>query len=286
MDWRTIVPYATAGAVAGATVALILQQKSKRLDSVALTRARVSEVVRLYGEAWVAQDSDRILKIFTHDAEYCERVMDNDGTFTGHAAIKEYWERQICGKQKDIQFKQVDEEMVLDSERQTAVVKWIATFQNFSRDGIYNKVTFVQVAVLTFKGGFIQRLEEYWHSPTKGRRDRRVHKRQTEGRGNRHAQRQNKKTGTKQGDEDAKGKAGEGEAGEGKAGEESDQRPADSILQWTQLDPVNCTVLLVVVPTGLVSAHMTALLTCYLRYKPEPAAHRTTFLNAGIHCHR
>ena len=132
-----------------------------------LTRQRVVDLVREYGEAWVSQDSKRIASIFTADAEYCERIYDDDGTYRGHAAISAYWKRQVCRKQREIKFEHVVDELVFDGERQAAVVKWKASFENLRQDGSYSVVDFVQVAVLRFRDRLIQRLEEYWHSPTK-----------------------------------------------------------------------------------------------------------------------
>ena len=99
---------------------------------------------------------------------YVERCFDPNGTFRGRDAIRAYWETQICGKQSNIQFRHVEEvclfvqgwfrvravdgpnsspldapnptidqpgtspeEVILDAEKRTAVVQWLACFDNF-----------------------------------------------------------------------------------------------------------------------------------------------------------
>ena len=58
---------------------------------------------------------------------FCERVR-----CFGHCveAIREYWDNQIAGKQSNIGFRHVVGDMVLDSEKRKAVVKWLAEFDN------------------------------------------------------------------------------------------------------------------------------------------------------------
>ena len=132
-----------------------------------LTRDLVSRAVDEYGAAWVTQDPDRIAELFTTDAIYVERAFDASATMRGREAIREYWQRQICGKQSNIKFRHVRGEMVLDTERRVAVVMWLAEFDNFRHkredDSAQKKVRFVQVAKLHFSDDALQisYLEEY-----------------------------------------------------------------------------------------------------------------------------
>jgi nuclear transport factor 2 (NTF2) superfamily protein len=117
-----------------------------------LTRADVLSVVREYGLAWTTQDPDRIGRLFTDDAVYVERPFHRSGTFRGRAAIRAYWAAQICGKQRNITFRHVAAELVLDAEARVAVVKWLAEFDNLrhlapgdARDA-HKRVRFCQLA--------------------------------------------------------------------------------------------------------------------------------------------
>jgi len=135
-------------------------------DVAPLTRAMVSAAVDEYGLAWVNQDPSRIACLFTQDAVYVERCFDPNGTFRGRDAIRAYWETQIVGKQSNIQFRHVEEELVLDTEKRCAVVKWLAVFDNFrEKRGSKGEKTvrFCQVAKLVFSadGRSITYLEEY-----------------------------------------------------------------------------------------------------------------------------
>ena len=112
-----------------------------------LAQGTVINAVSEYGAAWTTQDADRIAALFTEDAVYVERAFDRNGTFVGREQIREYWLRQICGKQTSIRFRHVERDLVIDSTRPVAVVKWLAEFDNFrekradkaARDGLYHR---------------------------------------------------------------------------------------------------------------------------------------------------
>ena len=132
-----------------------------------LARTTVIRAVSEYGKAWTTQDADRIAALFTEDAVYVERAFDRNGTFVGREQIREYWLRQICGKQTSIRFRHVERDLVIDSTRPVAVVKWLAEFDNFREkraDKAEKLVRFCQVARLEFRGDQICYLEEYGQS--------------------------------------------------------------------------------------------------------------------------
>lgn len=142
-----------------------------------LDRSFVESVVDEYGEAWMAQDEERITLIFSEDALYVEHPYDPKRTYEGRSGIRDYWIRQIQTKQRKIKFTHRRETLLVDKERRTALAKWEASFMNVQRDGItFLPVEFVQVAMLTFnESGLITRLEEYWTSKgkyEKGRQDK------------------------------------------------------------------------------------------------------------------
>ena len=132
-----------------------------------LARTTVIHAVNEYGKAWTTQDADRIAALFTEDAVYVERAFDRNGTFVGREQIREYWLRQICGKQTSIRFRHVERDLVIDATRPVAVVKWLAEFDNFREkraDKAEKLVRFCQVARLEFRGEQICYLEEYGQS--------------------------------------------------------------------------------------------------------------------------
>jgi len=88
---------------------------------VPLTRDHVKHAVSEYGFAWTEQDPDRIARLFSEDAIYVERVFDKNGTMRGRDSIREYWEKQICGKQSSIKFRHVDSEMVTNSTQKIQI---------------------------------------------------------------------------------------------------------------------------------------------------------------------
>jgi len=47
------------------------------------------KILKTYGEAWVEQDPDKILTIFTKNAVYHERVLRKP--IIGHKQIRKYW---------------------------------------------------------------------------------------------------------------------------------------------------------------------------------------------------
>ena len=138
-----------------------------------LTRTLVAKAVDAYGVAWTTQDPDKIANLFTASAIYVERPFDTGATMRGNDAIRQYWTTQIVGKQSNIRFRHVASEMVLDVEKNTAVVKWLAEFDNirFKMDTEHKRVKFCQMAKLIFNADCtkIQYLEEYAQSTTSAR---------------------------------------------------------------------------------------------------------------------
>ena len=115
--------------------------------------------------ARTTQDSELIASLFTEDAIYVERVLALPA-MRGRAAIRTYWERQICGKQSGIMFRHAKDEMVLDAEQRVAVVTWLAEFDNFRHlrgNEKGGKKCDLQVAKLHFSDDATQitYLEEY-----------------------------------------------------------------------------------------------------------------------------
>ncbi|CAE7353228.1 GluProRS [Symbiodinium natans] len=131
-----------------------------------------------YGEAWRLQDVDKILELFTDDGQYVERPYDpENGVYRGHDGIKNYWITHIQARERNINFRNVVEDLVFDDYAQTAVAKWEASFEvRQSEDHPWRRVQFLQVAKLRFAAdGRVW----YWHGKSlqrasKGLRDPRA----------------------------------------------------------------------------------------------------------------
>jgi len=113
------------------------------------------KVLKVYEDAWVNQDPEKILTIFTKDAIYQERAFEKP--FIGHKQIKQYWQSKVVEEQSDIKFKLlhfwIDNNVVL--------AEWDASFySNIEKARIH----IIEVAILEFKGDKIKSLKEYWHS--------------------------------------------------------------------------------------------------------------------------
>ena len=111
------------------------------------------ELIKKYGDAWVNQDLDSILKIFTKDAIYHERVLEKP--FKGHKEIKEYWKNKVVGEQKDIKFKLLS--FYIDGD--TIIAEWEANFYDKKREV---NVHMKEVAILEIEDNKIKSLREYW----------------------------------------------------------------------------------------------------------------------------
>lgn len=155
---------------------LVRAALSAAAEGATLTPEFVAAAIDEYGAAWMAQDADRIARLFTEDGIYIERAFDKEATFRGRAAIREYWVRQIIGKQSNIVFRHVTSDMVVDARQGRATVKWLAEFDNARYDPgaeswTGGKIRFVQVALLRFSPDRTQitYLEEYMHSTVKRR---------------------------------------------------------------------------------------------------------------------
>jgi hypothetical protein len=133
-----------------------------------ISRDQVTAAVALYGRCWTEQNPSLLCQLFTSDAIYVERAYDKNATFRGLEAIQEYWRYQIVGKQSNVTFRHVVDEMVRDAAEPIVVVKWLAEFDNrrenrtgATSDKTYKRVRFCQMAKLIFDGSKICYLEEY-----------------------------------------------------------------------------------------------------------------------------
>jgi limonene-1,2-epoxide hydrolase len=115
----------------------------------------VKRILKVYGEAWVEQDIDKILSIFKKDGIYHERVLEEP--FRGHKEIKEYWKTKVVEEQSNIKFKLINYYIC----NNTVIAEWEASFNsNIENARIHMK----EVAILEIEDEKIKSLREYWQS--------------------------------------------------------------------------------------------------------------------------
>jgi hypothetical protein len=120
---------------------------------VALDRGRVLEVIDVYIRAWVEQDPDLILSIFTEGASYLERPFDEPAL--RREGIRAYWTTKVVESQANISCRLLN----LYLEGDTAVAEWEASFDDVPRR-VRRRMR--EVAILVFQDGLIDSLREYW----------------------------------------------------------------------------------------------------------------------------
>jgi ketosteroid isomerase-like protein len=115
----------------------------------------VNKVLKVYRDAWVNQDPDKILKIFTKDAVYHERILQEP--FIGHEEIRRYWQDKVVDEQSDIKFKLLNVYIAGD----TVTAEWDASFFNKKKN---KRIHITEAAIMQFEGDKIKQIREYWHS--------------------------------------------------------------------------------------------------------------------------
>ncbi|MBV9140724.1 MAG: nuclear transport factor 2 family protein [Pseudonocardiales bacterium] len=120
-----------------------------------LTKQDVRDVVDLYIRAWVEQDPDLIVTIFTDAATYHERVLE--APIRDRAGIRAYWQTKVVESQGDIKCELLN--LYLDGN--TAIVEWEAQFDDLTQR-VRKRMR--EVVILVFEGRLITSLREYWSS--------------------------------------------------------------------------------------------------------------------------
>lgn len=120
-----------------------------------LTKPQVREVVDLYIQAWVKQDPDLIVTIFTDAATYHERVLA--APIRDQEGIRAYWRAKVVESQRNIKCELLS--LYLDGN--TAIVEWEAEFDDVN-EMVRKRMR--EVAILVFEGRKIASLREYWSS--------------------------------------------------------------------------------------------------------------------------
>ncbi|MFE6091752.1 nuclear transport factor 2 family protein [Streptomyces massasporeus] len=120
-----------------------------------VSREHVRGVLDTYIQAWVNQDPDLIVSIFTHSATYHEHVLEEP--IRDRLGIKRYWQEKVVKSQRSIECELLN--LYLDGD--TAIAEWEVQFDDLS-DGERKRMR--EVAILVFEDRLISSLREYWSS--------------------------------------------------------------------------------------------------------------------------
>src|SRR5579859_3136123 len=120
-----------------------------------ISRDEARTAIETYIRAWETQDPDLIVTIFAPSATYHERVLQDP--IPDRNAIREYWQSKVVESQGDIRVKLLN----LYVDRDTVIAEWQAEFDDVPQ-GVRKRMR--EIAVLTFEGGLVTSLREYWAS--------------------------------------------------------------------------------------------------------------------------
>lgn len=121
-----------------------------------LTKQAVRDAVDIYIRAWVEQDANLIVTIFTEAATYHERVLV-EAPIRDREGIRAYWQAKVVEAQANIECELLD----LYVDGNTAIVEWEAEFDDLPQR-VRKRIR--EVAILVFEGQLIASLREYWSS--------------------------------------------------------------------------------------------------------------------------
>jgi ketosteroid isomerase-like protein len=130
---------------------------------MALTRQEAREALDTYIRAWESQDPSLIVTIFTENATYHERVLEDP--IPDRNAIRDYWQSKVVESQANIKVQLLS--VYLDGE--TVIAEWEAEFDDVVQ-GVRKRMR--EIAVLVFDGGLISSLREYWASAQIGQAEK------------------------------------------------------------------------------------------------------------------
>lgn len=119
--------------------------------------ADVAATIDTYLKAWTEQDPDLIATIFTDDATYHERVLQDP--IRSAAGIRAYWQTKVVAGQANIDARLLN--LYLAEDGTTAIAEWEATFDDLVQG---HRKRMREVAILEFRGDRISSLREYWAS--------------------------------------------------------------------------------------------------------------------------
>lgn len=119
----------------------------------------VHGVIDTYLQAWMDQDPDLVVTIFTPNATYHERVLKQP--IRTLAGIRNYWKTKVVNEQANIRAKLLNLYVAENVVPTTAIAEWEAQFDDLV-EGCRKRMR--EVAILEFDGDRIASLREYWAS--------------------------------------------------------------------------------------------------------------------------
>jgi len=120
-----------------------------------LRKATLMAALDAYKTAWEQQNPELILTIFTKDAVYHERVLQEP--IRGHEGIAAYWQEKVVEGQSRISFTLLNTHI----DGSTGIAEWEVSFD----DVVQRKRKHMkEIAILEFVDGKIASLREYWAS--------------------------------------------------------------------------------------------------------------------------
>lgn len=124
-----------------------------------LRKATLMAALDVYKTAWEQQNPELILTIFTNDAVYHERVLQEP--IRGHEGIAAYWQEKVVEGQGRISFTLLNTKI----DGSTGIAEWEVFFD----DVVQRKRKHMkEIAILEFVEGKIASLREYWASEVTG----------------------------------------------------------------------------------------------------------------------
>ena len=119
-------------------------------------------ILKIYEDAWVNQNPEKILSIFIENGVYHEKVLEKP--LVGHEQIRQYWESKVVEEQSDINFKLLN--YYIDGD--TIIAEWDASFYSNEKKG---RIHIIEVAIMEISKNKIKSLREYWQSEVLPRSD-------------------------------------------------------------------------------------------------------------------
>jgi ketosteroid isomerase-like protein len=144
--------------ILASTVGLAIWQLCRRACPE-LSTATLRAALDVYKNAWEQQDSELILTIFTRDAVYHERVLQEP--IRGHEGIAAYWREKVVKGQGRISFTLL--KTYIDGS--TGIAEWEVHFDDLVQR---KRKRMKEIALLEFVEGKIASLREYWTSEVIG----------------------------------------------------------------------------------------------------------------------
>ena len=120
-----------------------------------IQKETAERILKTYEEAWVEQDTAKVLSIFHDDGVYHERVLKD--SFKGHEEIKKHWQSKVVEEQSKIEFKLLN--YYIDNN--TLIAEWDVSFNSNIKNV---RLHLQEVAIMEIEDGKIKYYREYWHS--------------------------------------------------------------------------------------------------------------------------